>query len=118
MSGTTERKARLIRPAEIPDDELEGGASHKTILTRAADGTDITVYRSRIKPGKSHDWHHHEVDELIFCVSGEGRYELKDGEIRFGAGEFIFMPKGTEHRSSSTTEAPVELVAIFQPGLE
>ena len=58
------------------------------------------------------------MDELIFCVSGEGRYELKVGEIRFGAGEFIFMPKGTEHRSSSTTEAPVELVAIFQPGLE
>ncbi len=58
------------------------------------------------------------MDEVIFCVSGEGRYELEGGELRFQAGEFIFMPKGTEHKSSSTTDKPVELVAIFQPGLE
>ena len=118
MSDNAARKACVIRPAEIPDDELVGGASHKTIITRGTNLTDITVYRSQITPGKSHDWHHHEVDEVIFCVSGEGRYELEDGELRFQAGEFIFMPKGTEHKSSSTTDRPVELVAIFQPGLE
>ncbi len=118
MSDTATRKACVIRPAELADDEIDGGATHKTIVTRGANLTDITVYRSQITPGKSHDWHHHEVDEVIFCVSGEGRYELEDNELRFQAGEFIFMPKGTEHRSSSTTDQPVELVAIFQPGLE
>lgn len=118
MSNSAKRKACLIRPSEVPDDEIDGGATHKTIITRGANGTDITVYRSQITPGKSHDWHHHEVDEVIFCVAGEGRYELENSEIRFKAGEFIFMPKGTDHRSSSTTDGPVELVAIFQPGLE
>ncbi|HJP13345.1 MAG: cupin domain-containing protein [Nitrospinota bacterium] len=118
MSASADRKACVIRPDELPDDEIDGGATHKTIVTRSANETDITIYRSRITPGKSHDWHHHEVDEVIFCVGGEGRYELEDGELRFKAGEFIFMPKGTEHRSSSTTDAPVELVAIFQPSLE
>lgn len=118
MSKTATRKACVIRPSEMASEEIDGGATHKTIVTRAGNETDITVYRSQITPGKSHDWHHHEVDEVIFCVGGEGRYELRDGELRFKAGDFIFMPKGTEHRSSSTTDQPVELVAIFQPGLE
>ena len=118
MSKITERKACVIHTDEVPDDEIDGGATHKTIITRAANETNITVFRSQITPGKSHDWHHHEVDEVIFCVAGEGRYELLDEELRFKAGEFIFMPKGTEHRSSTTTDGPVELVAIFQPGLQ
>ena len=118
MSNAAKRKAHLIRPSEVSDDEIDGGATHKTIITREANETDLTVYRTQIISGKSHDWHHHEVDEVIFCVAGEGRYELEDGEIRYKAGEFIFMPKGVEHRNSSTSEAPIELVAIFQPGVE
>ncbi len=115
---TTERRARLIRPEEIPSEGMAGGASHRPIISRANEGTDLTVYYSRIQPGQTHDWHHHEEDEVIFCVSGTGRYDLDDGEIAYGPGQFIFMPKGTRHCNHCTSAEDTILVAIFQPGRE
>lgn len=117
MTMTTRpRKARLIRPEERESEGMAGGASHRAIVSKAEDGTDLTVYYSRIQPGQTHDWHHHEEDEVIFCVSGTGRYDLEDGEIAYGPGEFIFMPRGTRHCNNCVGEEDVMLVAIFQPG--
>ncbi|MDA0998965.1 MAG: cupin domain-containing protein [bacterium] len=111
-------KARIIRPDEIPSEEIAGGARHRGILTQARDGTGVTVYKSHIRPGKSHDWHSHEVDEVMYIISGEGRYELEGGELRYKAGEFVFMPRGTQHRNTCTTDEDVHMVAIFNPPVE
>ncbi len=116
--STTQRRARLIRPEEMPSEGMAGGATHRPIVTRAADGTNLTVYYSRIQPGQTHDWHHHEEDEVIFVVSGQGRYDLEDGSIPYRAGQFIFMPRGTRHCNNCTGSDDVMLVAIFQPGRE
>ena len=51
-------------------------------------------------------------------MSGRGRYDLDDGEINYGPGQFIFMPKGTRHCNNCVSEEDVRLVAIFQPGRE
>ncbi len=112
-----QKTARLIRPDEIPLETLKGGAAHRPIVSRESAGTDLTVFRSQIRPGQSHDWHSHEQDEVIFVISGEGRYELEGGEIRYRAGEFIFMPRGTQHCNSVIGEEDVHLVAIFQPAV-
>jgi mannose-6-phosphate isomerase-like protein (cupin superfamily) len=45
------------------------------------------------------DWHHHEAeDELFLVISGTMRMGLRDGDIDVGPGEFIVVPRGTEHR--------------------
>ena len=110
-----DRKARLIDPTKLDSEGVAGGATHKGIISKEADGIDLNVYYSRIQPGQTHDWHHHEEDEVIFCISGSGRYDLDDGEIVYGSGQFIFMPKGTRHCNYCTSESDTMLVAIFQP---
>ena len=114
----TERRARLIVPDNLPSEGMAGGASHKSIVTKGKDGTDVTVYYSLIKPGQTHAWHHHEEDEVIFVVQGEGRYDIEGGAIPYKAGQFIFMPKGTRHCNVCTGKEDVRLVAVFQPGRE
>ncbi|MGV3622694.1 MAG: cupin domain-containing protein [Archangium sp.] len=43
-------------------------------------------------------WHHHEVeDELFFVVRGELLMKLRDGDRTIREGEFIVIPRGTEH---------------------
>ncbi|MBI2131483.1 MAG: cupin domain-containing protein [Candidatus Tectomicrobia bacterium] len=114
----TQRRARLIRPEELPSEGMAGGATHKTIVSKGNDGTDVTVYYSLVKPGQTHDWHHHEEDEVIYVVQGEGRYDIEGGSIPYRKGQFIFMPKGTRHCNVCTGQEDVRLVAIFQPGRE
>ncbi len=63
-------------------------------------------------------WHHHpNEDELFLVIEGEFAMEYKNeqGEIQsilLGKGEFLNVPKGTEHRPVAVNEVSV---LLFEP---
>lgn len=59
------------------------------------------------------DWHVHEhEDEMFFVVKGSFEMHLRDRIIPISEGEFIIIPKGTEHRPVAPQEVQVML---FEP---
>lgn len=58
-------------------------------------------------------WHHHDAeDEMFLVVSGAFTMQLRDKNVYLQKGDFIIIPKGTEHRP--TAEEEVE-VMLFEP---
>ena len=58
-------------------------------------------------------WHHHEhEDEMFLVVDGAFQMELRDRVIQMNTGDFIIIPKGTEHRPVADTEASI---LLFEP---
>ncbi len=58
-------------------------------------------------------WHHHEnEDELFYVVKGSFVMELRDKNIELNEGDFLIVPKGTEHRPNATEEV---WVMLFEP---
>ncbi|MFE2356917.1 MULTISPECIES: cupin domain-containing protein [Streptomyces] len=56
-------------------------------------------------------WHHHDAeDELFLLVSGALRIELRDGSVQLSPGEFVVVPRGTEHRPVALPTAEVLLL--------
>jgi mannose-6-phosphate isomerase-like protein (cupin superfamily) len=61
-------------------------------------------------------WHHHETeDELFFVVDGtiDMHYRDRTGEERierFGAGEFLIVPHGVEHKPVAPNGAQLLLI--------
>ncbi|GMA14470.1 cupin domain-containing protein [Deinococcus metallilatus] len=50
-------------------------------------------------------WHHHEhEDELFWVVRGTLRLRFRDRDVRVGEGEFIVVPRGTDHLPVAETE--------------
>ncbi len=58
-------------------------------------------------------WHHHaDEDEMFLVVKGRFRMEFRDRETWLEAGEFIIVPRGTEHRPVAEEEV---CVMLFEP---
>jgi mannose-6-phosphate isomerase-like protein (cupin superfamily) len=58
-------------------------------------------------------WHKHELeDEMFLVIKGSFTMELRDRSIEINEGEFIIIPKGTEHRPWASEEVHVML---FEP---
>jgi mannose-6-phosphate isomerase-like protein (cupin superfamily) len=58
-------------------------------------------------------WHKHEnEDEMFLVIKGSFIMELRDKNQEIKEGEFIIIPKGTEHRPVAAEEVEVML---FEP---
>jgi len=58
-------------------------------------------------------WHKHEAeDELFLGWRGYFRVEFRDRAVEIGPGEFLIVPRGTEHRTVAKEEAEV---VVFEP---
>lgn len=58
-------------------------------------------------------WHKHDQeDEMFLVLKGSFRMELRDRTIELKEGEFLIIPKGTEHRPVADEEV---CVMLFEP---
>ena len=61
-------------------------------------------------------WHQHDAeDELFLVVAGRLRMRLRDGDRDVGPGEFIIVPRGTEHCPVALTDE-VQVVLLEPRG--
>lgn len=57
------------------------------------------------------DWHSHaDEDEMFVVIKGEMRMAFRDRVEIVKAGEFIIIPRGTEHRPGADEECEIMLI--------
>jgi len=58
-------------------------------------------------------WHHHKhEDEFFYVVKGSFVMELREKNITLNEGDFLIVPRGTEHRPNAAEEV---WVMLFEP---
>lgn len=58
-------------------------------------------------------WHKHDAeDEMFLVVKGSFRMEYRDKTVVLNEGEFLIVPRGTEHRPVADEEVSIML---FEP---
>jgi mannose-6-phosphate isomerase-like protein (cupin superfamily) len=53
---------------------------------------------------------HEREDEAFFVLRGRIAIDFRDGVTEMGAGDFVVVPRGVEHRPRSLTSEPVVLM--------
>lgn len=76
-------------------------------LAGQVNNTDVRL----VKIQGDFDWHSHaNEDEMFFVIKGEMRMAFRDRTEIVRAGEFIIVPRGTEHRPGADEECEVMLI--------
>jgi mannose-6-phosphate isomerase-like protein (cupin superfamily) len=79
----------------------------------------VELFRDSMAAGASTGIHvHQQADEFFYVISGRG-FALVDGnEVPIETDDFVFVPKGREHRVKTAGPTPLELVFLVdRPGL-
>jgi mannose-6-phosphate isomerase-like protein (cupin superfamily) len=63
------------------------------------------------KFGAVFDWHAHEQeDEGFLVLKGRIAIDFRDGSVELGEGDFLVVPRNTEHRPRALTHEPIVLM--------
>ena len=65
--------------------------------------------------GKVHSFHTHPVDEILVIISGRLNFTWDSGERIVSAGDTIFLPAGTIHKSEALEGGTVYAIATRPP---
>ena len=76
---------------------------------------DVNTSQVKVaKFGEVFEWHSHpNEDEAFLVMRGRIAIDFRDGPVELGEGDFLVVPRGTEHRPRSLTQEPV--VLMFEP---
>ena len=94
--------------------ELPGGSWSRMLVTGERVGdTTSSIGFSIFKPGSATSSVSHETEEVAYVVSGSGRLDTDDGEVRFETGDAIHIPPHTWHAVVNDSEEDVVMVFGF-----
>lgn len=92
---------------------LEKYSSFSTLWDPKIAGELNGQYIKLVKAKGEFVWHHHEAeDEMFLVVKGSFLMEFRDGAVELGEGEFLIVPRGTEHRPVAREEV---WILLFEP---
>ena len=81
---------------------------------------NVPFYERKIRrdPQKMHHAHFHEKNELYYLEKGTTKYFIGNEIFLLEAGDMIFVPKNTFHKTDNSTDAGVERVLFtFDDGI-
>ncbi|MDQ6659456.1 MAG: cupin domain-containing protein [Chloroflexota bacterium] len=58
---------------------------------------------------------HHDVDQVLVFVSGEGKAVLNDEQSSVTANSLCFVPAGTKHNFINTGSSDLKLYTVYAP---
>jgi quercetin dioxygenase-like cupin family protein len=91
-------------------------ASRIALSSRETAGT-IGIVENRVQPGwPGPPLHHHAFDETFCILEGELTFQLGASRMTGGAGDTLFVPRGSHHTLANLAALPARYLLLCTPG--
>jgi len=105
---------KIAKQSEIEPTPLPKNSWVKKLLTEQTVGAKkMSLGVSKFRPGMVSEMMVHETEELVFVLKGKGKLNLPDGEVRYEAGDGIYIPAEQPHSVVNDGDEDVEMVFGF-----
>jgi quercetin dioxygenase-like cupin family protein len=113
-----EAAVTIVSLESVDPIELPGGSWSRMLVTDAqVGGNASSIGYSVFKPGSATASVSHDTEEVAYVVSGSGRLDTDEGEVRFEMGDALHIRPGTWHAVVNDSDDDVVMVFGFpHPG--
>jgi quercetin dioxygenase-like cupin family protein len=104
----------------VPEDTIDGLGSVQATYTIKGTGETtggtLALVEASVPPGSGPPPHVHDnSDEAYYVLAGQVEVLDQDDTLRVGAGDFVFIPRGTLHRFRNVGADAARLLFMFTP---
>ena len=90
-------RSNSIRTKTAPAERFVGSVMHEQIVVPEAPSR-LRASRVTFTPGGRTNWHAHPVGQVLYVVSGVGRYQLEGEQVQeIRAGDTVVIPPNARH---------------------
>ena len=110
-------KPRIMRAASRPTSKAEAANFVGTVMSDpvfAPEGPSrLRASRVSFMPGGRTNWHKHAVGQILYVLSGVGRYQLEGGPVQeIRPGDLVWFAPGERHWHGATPTTAVTHIAV------
>lgn len=98
---------------KLPDTPNFTGEAWLSMFVTKADSMDCTVGNVTFAPGVRNSWHSHPGGQILFCTSGEGRYQEKGKPVQvLRPGDVVKIAPNVVHWHGAAPDSEFTHIAI------
>jgi mannose-6-phosphate isomerase-like protein (cupin superfamily) len=102
-----------VKAADVPTLPIAGGKGTAKLMLDGA-GAPLALDRLTAEKGTKMPPHKHDdSDEYLYILAGRGTTTVGTQIVKWGPGDALFIPKGTEH--STTIDEKLDAVQVYSP---
>lgn len=110
MDNASEKKAVVLRPAELQSHERGGGASTIPLVTPAVGSTGFINGITTFAPGAAIPFHSHNCEESVMLLEGEAMLDIYGESIPIQPLDTTWVPANVSHRFRNlSADRPVKI---------
>lgn len=80
-------------------------------------GSEITVGRTVIKPGRANPRHSHDnCEEVLYLLQGHLLHSIGEETVELAPGDTIIVPAGVMHNALNTGSVEADMIVSFSSG--
>lgn len=109
---------RVLRADTTEPWATEGPFAHldvRWIVSEETVGASLVAFGQSTYPkGATHELHHHpNAEEVVIVTQGRAEQIVGDATLEMGPGDVCFIPRGTPHRITATSDEALVILWAF-----
>ncbi|UCC58569.1 MAG: cupin domain-containing protein [Candidatus Bathyarchaeum sp.] len=107
---------KIFPYTDIEAKDAEGGSSKlkvRWLITKETGAENFAMRLFELEAGGHSPFHNHPWEHEVFILEGEGLVVSEEKEVKFNAGDIIFIPQNEKHQLKNNSEKLVKFLCLI-----
>ena len=107
---------KIFPYTDVEAKDAEGGSSKlkvRWLITKETGAENFAMRLFEMEAGGNSPFHSHSWEHEVFILEGEGLVVSEEKEVKFKAGDVIFLPPNEKHQLKNNGEKSVKFLCLI-----